>query len=238
MGYLASIYLIIPPMRKIIPILLVFTFAITTIQAQTVVSNTETSDLELKKKATEWVSELKLNNDLKIHNCISIVFNHLQAVYNWNKSHLYTLIPEGYNPRTGEKLSTLDRQMIIESSKPDSIHQNLMNGLRKELSEEQIEIILDKYTVGKVAFTLAGYKAIVPDLTADEEKVILANLKKAREIAVDYKGMKQISAIFEIYKTKNEQFLIANGRNWRGLHKAFTEAAKARKATEKQTTTK
>jgi len=33
--------------------------------------------------------------------------------------------------------------------------------------------------------------------------------------------MNQISAIFEIYKTKCEQYLIGNGRNWRQLYKDF-----------------
>jgi hypothetical protein len=83
--------------------------------------------------------------------------------------------------------------------------------------------------VGKVAFTMKGYMAIVPDLTAEEEAKILGFLKQAREQAVDYKNMNQISAIFEIYKTKSEQYLNGNGRNWRQLYKAYTDAVKARK---------
>lgn len=227
-------------MKKQHRTLLFFLLITTSIQSQNAVSNTETSDLELKKKATEWVSALNLNNEVKADRVQQTVFAHLKSVYDWNKNHPYTMVPEGKNPRTGEKLTILDRQMIVDSSQPDSVHQNLMTGLRKELTEEQVELILDKYTIGKVAFTLGGYKAIVPDLTAEEEKVILANLKIAREIAVDYKNMKEISAIFEIYKTKNEQFLNANGRNWRALHKAFSEAAKAKKAekAEKQSVSK
>jgi len=100
------------------------------------------------------------------------------------------------------------------------------------LSEEQVESILDKYTVGKVAFTLAGYHSIVPDLTSEEETTILGFLKEAREMAVDYKSMKQISSIFEIYKTKSEQYLNSNGRNWRALYKAYSDSVKAKKAEE------
>ena len=44
--------------------------------------------------------------------------------------------------------------------------------------------------------------------------------------------MKQISAIFEIYKTKNEQYLNNNGRNWHELFSAYVKAQKAKKATE------
>jgi hypothetical protein len=59
---------------------------------------------------------------------------------------------------------------------------------------------------------------------------VFAFRKMAREMAVDYKSMNQISAIFEIYKTQSEQFLNANGRNWKEMYKAYTAAAKARKA--------
>jgi hypothetical protein len=105
-----------------------------------------------------------------------------------------------------------------------------MKGLRQDLSPEQVDAVLDRYTIGKVAFTMAGYKAIVPDLTAEEETTILGFLKQAREEAVDYKNMNQISAIFEIHKTRSEQYLNSNGRDWKKLYKAYTDAVKARKA--------
>jgi hypothetical protein len=49
------------------------------------------------------------------------------------------------------------------------------------------------------------------------------------EQAIDYKNMNQISAIFEIYKTKSEQYLKSNGRNWRQLYKAYVDKVKAEK---------
>ena len=103
--------------------------------------------------------------------------------------------------------------MIADSAMPKTVHENLMTGLRSELSAEQVEAILDKYTVGKVAFTMKGYQAIVPDLTAEEEKTIFGFLKQARGSRVDYKNMNQDLAIFEIYKTRSEQYLNANGRD-------------------------
>jgi exonuclease V gamma subunit len=80
---------------------------------------------------------------------------------------------------------------------------------------------------------MKGYYAIVPDLTSEEAAVILGYLKEAREMAVDYKSMKQISAIFEIYKTKSEQYLNSKGRNWRALFKAYVDSVKAKKEAEK-----
>lgn len=188
------------------------------------------SDADAEKKAAEWVDSLKLEDSAKAARVQAVVATHLKTIRDWHNEHPYTTVPAGINPVTGTPLSTLDRQMIADSAMPKSVHEALMTGLRQDLTEEQVEAVLDKYTVGKVDFTMRGYHAIVPDLTPEEEATILKFLKQAREQAVDYKNMNQISAIFEIYKTKSEQYLNSNGRNWKALYKAYTDAAKARKA--------
>ena len=176
------------------------------------------------------MASLKLDDTAREERLKGTIATHLKAVRDWHNGHPFTTVPAGINPVTGNRLSNLDRQVIADSAMPASAHETLMAGLRKDLSPEQVEAILDKYTVGKVPFTMKGYHAIVPDLTREEEATILAFLKQAREEAVDYKNMNEISAIFEIYKTRSEQFLNANGRNWKALYKAYTDAVKARKA--------
>lgn len=191
------------------------------------------SDEDADKRAAEWVTSLNLNNTQKETAVKGIIATHLKTIRDWNNDHPASTVPAGINPATGNPLSALDRQVIAISAMPKSVHETLMTGLRQNLDEAQVEAILDKYTIGKVAFTLNGYKSIVPNLTAEEEKVITDNLKKAREQAVDYKNMTQISAIFEIYKTKNEQYLNTHGRNWHDMFKAYTDAVKAKKAAAK-----
>lgn len=192
------------------------------------------SDVSLEKKAQEWAGSLNLTDEKNRSYVNTLIYNHLRQVRDWHNQHPYTSVPEGINPLTGNKLTKLDREMIASSAKPKEIHETLMDGLRKVLTKEQIEQILDKYTVGKVAFTLNGYKAIVPDLTPNEEDFILTNLKQAREEAIDYKNMNQISAVFEIYKTKCENYLIANGRNWRELYKDFVKKVNEEKEAKKK----
>jgi fructose-1,6-bisphosphatase len=60
-------------------------------------------------------------------------------------------------------------------------------------------------------------------------RVINCLIWTGSEQAIDYKNMNQISAIFEIYKTKSEQYLNSNGRNWRQLYKAYVDKVKAEK---------
>ncbi len=186
------------------------------------------------KTASEWVASLNLDDNIKKQKVLDAVSTHLSAVKSWHNSHAFSLVPKGINPATGNKLTELDRQIIICSSKPKFIHDNLMKVLKAELSPTQVTEILDKYTIGKVAFTLKGYLAIVPDLTAKEEAEILKNLEQAREQAIDYKSMKEISAVFEIYKTKCEQYLNNNGRNWRQMYKTYVDKVKAEKEAAKQ----
>ena len=208
--------------------------AIITIATQYLAAQAPVIDTALEKKANEWVTSLKLDDEKKAQKVKTAIAIHLTEVRDWHNSHPYTMTPEGINPATGNKLSEMDRQIIICSTKPKSIHDNLMNVLKAELDSVQVDAILDKYTIGKVDFTLKGYKAIVPDLTTKEETEILKNLKQAREQAMDYKNMKEISAIFEIYKTKCEQYLNNNGRNWRQLYKAYVDKANAEKKTKAQ----
>jgi hypothetical protein len=188
------------------------------------------SDADVDKKATEWVAALNLNDKEKETRVSAAIATHLKAVRDWNNDHSYTMVPEGIDPITGKKLSTLERQIIVNSSIPKSVHTDLMTALKKDLTDDQVGLILDKYTEGKVQFTLNGYKSIVPDLTPTEEAAILTNLKQAREQAIDFKGSKQISVIFEIYKTKNEQYLNNNGRNWHKLYGDYTKMIIAKKA--------
>lgn len=188
------------------------------------------SDADVEKKTAALMDSFTLEDSAKAARVKEILRKHLKSVRDWHNEHPANTVPAGINPTTGKTLSELDREVIADSAMPKSVHENLMTGLRKNLNAEQVEAILDKYTVGKVAFTMKGYQAIVPDMTKEEEATILAQLQQAREEAVDYKNMNEISAIFKIHKTRIEQYLNANGRNWKVIYKAYVDSLKAKKS--------
>ncbi|RVT77374.1 DUF3826 domain-containing protein [Flavobacterium sufflavum] len=196
--------------------------------------NAQTAAADDVAKAKEWVAFLALNDSSKENRLVQVVATHLSLIKDWHNSHPATTVPAGINPLDGKPLSELHRQIIADSAMPSTIHQDLMSGLRKDLSEAQVALILDKYTIGKVAFTMKGYQSIVPEMTAAETAEIQGLLEKAREQAVDYKSIKEISAIFEIYKTQAEQYLNNHGRNWRQMYADYTKKIKAEKAAKKQ----
>lgn len=193
------------------------------------------SDIDLEKRAQSFVDSLKLNDNEKESRVYNLICTHMRAVRNWHNEHSYTTVPAGINPRNGEKLTDVHRDVIACSAKPKSVHENLMTGLRKDLTEEQVDKVLDLYTIGKYQFTLKGFKAIVPDMSEKEEAYVVQQLRMAREQAVDYKTMKgEISAIFEIYKDNVERYFNENGRNWRKMYKTYTDKLKAEKAAKKK----
>lgn len=165
----------------------------------------------IAKRAADWSTSLNLDDPAKTARVGDAIATHLRAVHTWHNAHPQAALAEA-TPALADA------------------HAALMTTLRRELSDEQVEAVLDRYTVGKVAFTAKGYEAIVPDLTADERAAILTNLKQAREQAIDQKSMTKISAVFGLYKDKCEQLLNDNGRNWRQLYKAYTDKVKAEKA--------
>lgn len=185
---------------------------------------------DIERKSKEWVATLALNDAAKEERLRRVLFTHMKAVTEWHNNHPYTVVPAGINPRTGEKLSNVHRDVIACSAKPEHIHNDFMAGLRKDLTEAQVDKILDLYTIGKYDFTLKGFKAIVPDMTADEEQYVIQQLRLAREQAASYKTIKgEMSAIFEIYKDNVENYFNNNGRNWRQMYKTYVDKLKAEK---------
>ncbi len=189
----------------------------------------ENPNADLEKKAREWVSSLNLNDTDKEQRLTVVITAHLSAVRDFHNAHPYTETPEGINPISGSRLNKTERQFIVSSTIPADVHTNLMAGLREDLTEEQVDQILDKYTIGKVAFTMKAYKEIIPNMTADEEAYIMQELKLAREEAIDYKNMELISTVFKYHKTKIELFLYQNDRNWKKIYKEYVDGLKKKK---------
>lgn len=190
------------------------------------------ADESVLKKSQEIIAALDLTDEKAANLATTAVYNHRRAVRDWHNTHPYTIIPE-VDQATGRKLSKVEREMMADKSIPESVHARLLKDLNRVLTPEQVEQVFDGYTVGKVAFTMKGYYAIVPDLTDEEARVIEGYLKQAREEALECKSMKAISQVFEVYKSKCEQYLNSNGRNWRQLFKDYVNKRNAEKKAKK-----
>lgn len=220
-------------MKKLILIALlaIFSAPIAQAQIQTDPAKRAAEIQGQKDRAAKWVAGLNLNDAAKEARVIEVIATHLMAVRDWHNTHPVTEVPDGINTRfPGTKLSGAEKQVFINSTKPASVHENLMNGLRADLTATQVEDILDEYTIHKVDFTMGGYRQMILDMTPEEDAALLAILKKWREPAVDYKNMEAISVFFEMAKTECELWLYQHDRNFKKLYAEWGARRKAEAA--------
>lgn len=212
-------------------------FAQSTAKADGTDKSTKKDKNDPDARAEQFVSALNLIDTAKANRIKAVIAAHMAAVRDWHNNHSYALVPEGIDPINGKVFSPMQRQFIIDSTFPKTVHEALMAGLRKDLTEDQVAVILDKYTIGKLEFTMNGYKAIVPDMTAADQDFIMKELKEAREESVDYKDVKnEMSNVFKIHKTRIEDYFNGSGRNWKTMYKTYVDKIMAaKKAGDKST---
>lgn len=90
-------------------------------------------------------------------------------------------------------------------------HENFLTELGKQLTPEQIELVKDKLTYGKVQFTFNGYLAAYPNLADEHKQKILEFLKIAREEAMDGGSADEKTAVFQKCKGKINNYLSKQG---------------------------
>ncbi|MBN2182586.1 MAG: DUF3826 domain-containing protein [Sedimentisphaerales bacterium] len=161
---------------------------------------TAASDEALEKRVEGIVASLKLNDAAKETRLRDVLRTNLKAVRDTHNA--------GFAPAK-------------------SVRQNLNKGLNADLTPEQVDIVKETLTHGVMKRTFDAYHQIVPQLTAEDDKVILEILRQAREEALDVKNAREIGPVFEPFKTRIEQYITSQGHDWRQAYKAFVDAQRA-----------
>ncbi len=131
----------------------------------------------------------------------------------------------------GKESSYANRVSLLATDfKP--LHDSFISRLSKTLSPEQVELVKDKMTYGKLKVTFDAYLAIVPGLTDADKAKIREWLQAAREEAIDGGSSKEKSEIFQKYKNQINDYLNARGHDvakafkvWEAAHPTTTNAA-------------
>jgi hypothetical protein len=161
---------------------------------------TAASDAAMAGRINEWVDALGLSDPAKAARVKEVITTHLRNV---RDAHNAGFAPE------------------------KSSHATFIAALNADLTPQQVEAIKDRITINKVNVTFNAYHQIVPALTAEEDQKILELLKAAREEALDVKNAEEMSTVFEGYKKQIENYLTANGHDWKKLYKEYTDAQRA-----------
>jgi hypothetical protein len=91
------------------------------------------------------------------------------------------------------------------------LHRRFVARLSVELTSDQVEKVKDGMTYGVVQVTYERYLQLLPDLSEEQKREILANLFEAREHAMDGGSSEEKHAIFGKYKGRINNYLSAAG---------------------------
>jgi hypothetical protein len=111
------------------------------------------------------------------------------------------------------------------------LHRYFVARLATELTPEQVDKAKDGMTYGVVQVTYKGYLELLPDLTDDQKREILANLLEAREYAMDGGSSEEKHKIFGQYKGRINNFLSKAGINMKKAERDLAARQKAAAAT-------
>ena len=188
----------------------------------------------LDKHIKPILSALNLNDAAKEEKTRAILSEFMVAHDAWHQTNDAQLKElwnnfnkaRGKQDKAGADKALAQIDAVYATFKP--VHEKLISGLATVLSPEQIETVEDVFTVNKVKVTYNVYLEIFPTLTDEQKAVVLKDLKKAREQAVDAGSMNEKSAFFKEYKIViEEDYLTAQGYDPKQARKDFAAKQKA-----------
>jgi Spy/CpxP family protein refolding chaperone len=184
---------------------------------------------DLNKRADDALAELKLDDAAKadrVRELIIAQYRVLRAQHDARDAKLKD-IPKDDKDAIAKVKADTDAAI-----KP--LHDSFLEKLAADLTPEQIEIVKDRMTMGKVKNDYNAFCDQFPDLTEAQKAYILAQLKEAREIAMDQGSAKEKHDVFGKYRGRINNYLVKEGYDLKKASKEWAERRKNREAQAKQ----
>lgn len=205
--------------------LLALCVAVIPAQGQYVVKGTEVAEVAythtITKRSADIVAALALTDAAKSNRVQEILVTQYRALNAWHEQHDAEIKTANKSANGDKAAAEKVKAKVAEiqaTLKPT--HDSFLAKLSGELPPEQVEIVKDKMTYGKVQFTYKGFLHAVPDMTGEEKAHVLDLLKEARELAIDGSSAEEKTAIFGKYKGKINNYLSGRGHDVGGKGKA------------------
>jgi hypothetical protein len=111
--------------------------------------------------------------------------------------------------------------------KLSDLHRRFVARLSVELTPEQVEGVKNGLTYGVVPITYDGYLKLLPTLTDEQKREILANLIEARELAMDGGSSEEKHTVFGKYKGRINNYLSKQGFDLKAAEKELAAKRKS-----------
>lgn len=106
------------------------------------------------------------------------------------------------------------------ATKIEAVHRTFLASLGAEITPAQIDQVKDGLTYNVLNVTYKAYQELLPNLTADQKRQILAWLYEAREYAMDGGSSNEKHGWFGKYKGRINNYLAKAGINMKEAEKA------------------
>lgn len=158
-------------------------------------------------RAAKIVEGMRLDDDgqaSRVATLIADFYVALHTTHEQRDAKLATFSEEALAERETAVLDASHRAVV-------EAHRRFVARLSANLTPDQVEQVKDGLTYGVVPITYAGYQRLLPDLTDDQKRMILANLLEAREHAMDAGSADEKHTWFGKYKGRINNELSAAG---------------------------
>ena len=196
-----------------------------------------------EKRANEALSVLALSDPAKEKKVHDMIVDYVPTLMAWQGEHaaqIKDLWTQWRKARSDQKdQAKADKVMaqidaVYATFRPQ--HNAFWSKLRTVLTAEQVEKVKDKYTANKTPVTYNAYLAIFPILTDKQKAFTLANLKAAREEALDASSMDEKSDFYKKFKVRIEAQFEREGIDTRKYRQEFSAKQKQEATTRKAAT--
>ena len=177
------------------------------------------------KRAQKATDELGITYTREGRNVLNIISNRyfqLNNIYAERDS-----LKEAWAKQMGSKDARQRAEERCDSRLYRS-HYDMEAALKMYLNDAQIEKVKDVMTFNVVSVTYDAQCDMIPTLTDEEKRQIMAWLKEARELAIDAESSKKKHEVFGKYKGRINNYLVRRGYDLTREREAWYERIKAR----------
>ena len=178
----------------------------------------------IDKRANDIVKALELSDAEQAAKVHGILIAQYRALRDWHDVN---------DAKLKDKSATAqEKQRVTDTLK--ALHDDFLARLSAELTPQQVDIVKDKLTYNVLHVTYNAYCEKLPQLTDAQKAYMMAQLKEAREIAMDQGSSEEKHAVFGKYKGRINNYLAKEGYDLKKADKEWAERRKAAAASQKQ----
>jgi hypothetical protein len=184
---------------------------------------------DLTKRANDAITALQIDDTAKADRVRELIIGQYRALRAQHDARDAKLKEIGKDDKEQIAKVKADTDAAI---KP--LHDGFLEKLAADLTPEQVETVKDKMTMNKVKVDYNAFCDMLPSLTDAQKTYILAQLKEAREIAMDQGSAKEKHDVFGKYRGRINNYLSKEGYDLKQASKDWADRRKAREAQAKQ----